>query len=127
LVLILHGVVCGWCAPAPAQQAKEPEEPRCKLQVSVNTVLVPVVVRDRQHRAVGNLKKENFQVFDKDKLQVISAFSVENRGVTEAGPMVASHRRLLRALHRDPRSRRDVLSCFFSTTCPARSCISSPA
>ena len=84
LGLILHGVVCGWCPHAPAEQAKEPKEPLFKLQVSVNKVLVPVVVRDRLHRAVGNLKKEDFQVFDKDKLQVISGFSVENRGVAEA-------------------------------------------
>ena len=52
----------------------------------MNKVLVPVVVRDRQHRAVGNLKKEDFQVFDKDKPQVISGFSIENRGVAEARP-----------------------------------------
>src|SRR6267154_3407878 len=86
LPVFLSGVVCGLCAHAPAQQTKEPEEPPFKLRVSVNKVLVPVVVRDRQHRAVGNLKKEDFQVFDKDKPQVISGFSIENRGAAEARP-----------------------------------------
>jgi VWFA-related protein len=86
LGLILCGVVGGLCAHTPAQQAKEAEQSQVKLHVSVNKVLVPVVVRDRQHRAVGNLKKEDFQVFDKDQMQVISGFSVENRGVEEVGP-----------------------------------------
>jgi VWFA-related protein len=37
------------------------------------------VVRDRDGRAVGNLQKEDFQLFDKGKLQLITKFSMEKR------------------------------------------------
>ncbi len=43
----------------------------------VNLVLVPVVVRDRSGKAVGNLAKDDFRLFDKSKPQVIARFSVE--------------------------------------------------
>jgi VWFA-related protein len=43
----------------------------------VNLISVPVVVRDRQGRVVGTLQKEDFQVFDKGKPQVITKFSIE--------------------------------------------------
>jgi VWFA-related protein len=48
----------------------------------VNLVLVPVVVRDSQGRAIGNLQKEDFQLFDKGKAQVIMKFSIEKSSGT---------------------------------------------
>lgn len=42
--------------------------------------MVPVVVRDRQGKAVGTLRQENFRLFDKNKPQTISKFSLEKRG-----------------------------------------------
>ncbi|HYL64881.1 MAG TPA: VWA domain-containing protein [Candidatus Methylomirabilis sp.] len=47
------------------------------FKVRVNLVLVRVVVRDAQGRVVPDLHKEDFQLFDNRKQQVISTFSVE--------------------------------------------------
>ncbi len=53
---------------------------------NVNVVLVPVLVRDKQGRAGGNLKREDLQVFDNDKPQVISAFTIQTRAKAERVP-----------------------------------------
>jgi VWFA-related protein len=50
------------------------------FRVNVRLVLVRVVVRDAQGRAIGNLRKEDFQVFDNRKQQVITQFAVEQPG-----------------------------------------------
>ncbi len=54
----------------------------------VNLVLVPVVVRDSQGRSVPNLSKDDFQLSDNGKPQVVSRFIVESfatRPVARAG------------------------------------------
>ncbi len=50
------------------------------FKVNVKLVVVRAVVRDSQGHAVGNLRKEDFQVFDKGKPQVITQFEVEQPG-----------------------------------------------
>jgi VWFA-related protein len=47
------------------------------FKVRVNVVLVRVVVRDSNGKVVTNLKKEDFQLADNRKSQIISSFSVE--------------------------------------------------
>jgi VWFA-related protein len=69
-------------SPAQTQSPNENAEVSSRdtpatFKVRVNLVLVRVVVRDAQGNVVGNLRKEDFQLFDNSKPQVISAFSVE--------------------------------------------------
>lgn len=80
-----------WLASAPAllsaaQQPGTPQAAPPTIQLNVNKVLVPVVVLDKQGRAVGDLKQEDFQVFDDDKPRPISGFAVEKRGAAQANP-----------------------------------------
>jgi len=79
---------------AAQENAQPPSGTDTKIRVAVNGVLVPVVVRDSHGRAVGGLKKEDFQVFEGNKAQDISGFSVQqragvegNRASTEPAPV----------------------------------------
>jgi VWFA-related protein len=54
------------------------------FKVNVKLVVVRAVVRDELGHAVGNLRKEDFQVFDKGKSQVITQFEVETPGEVAA-------------------------------------------
>lgn len=47
------------------------------FQSSTSLVQVPVVVRDSKDNAVGNLRAEDFQLFDNGKPQTISKFAIE--------------------------------------------------
>lgn len=69
------------CANLPAEQSRETQPPggTYTFKSNVNVVLVPVLVSDGQGRGVGNLKKEDFQLFDDGKPQAISGFMIQKR------------------------------------------------
>lgn len=50
------------------------------LRVRVNVVVVRAVVRDADGHVIDNLKKEDFQLFDNGKPQIISSLTVERAG-----------------------------------------------
>jgi VWFA-related protein len=62
---------------APSDPEMSSHEAPVTFSSRVNLVSVPVVVRDREGRALGNFRQEDFQLFDKGKLQVITKFSVD--------------------------------------------------
>src|ERR1019366_7016766 len=79
-------------APSPVPQSESKQNPAelasrdepTTFKVNVKLVVVRAVVRDSQGHAVGNLNKEDFQVFDKGKPQVITQFEVEQPGALTA-------------------------------------------
>jgi VWFA-related protein len=68
-----------------AQQTTEPA-PSAVIKAKVNEVLVPVVVRDAKGRAVRNLSKEDFQVFDNGKPRTITGFTINKRADENPAP-----------------------------------------
>ena len=61
-----------------------------KFRVNVKLVLARVVARDATGHAVGNLHKEDFELFDNGKKQVISAFDVEHVSPVPSVPAAKS-------------------------------------
>jgi VWFA-related protein len=81
LTLALSASVAAQQQPAQASSS----DGAAKIQVTVTSVLVPVVVRDAQGHAIANLKKEDFQIFDNNKEQTLSGFSIQQRALAPSG------------------------------------------
>jgi VWFA-related protein len=93
----LSGAVALWAATAWPQAEPAASRPEVIAQDApvtfssrVNLVYVPVVVRDREGRTAGNLRKEDFRLLDKGKPQVISKFSMEKSNAPAAGAKVST-------------------------------------
>jgi VWFA-related protein len=85
LALLLPCIPAGLRAQTTGSQevSTRSVEPTFKLQAERNMVTVRVVVRNGKGEAVDNLRKEDFQVFDRGKRQTIGQFSVD-KPTTEA-------------------------------------------
>jgi VWFA-related protein len=59
-------------------------EAAATYKVNVRLVQLRVVVRDAQGKTIGTLQKENFNLFDDGKPQIIANFDVEKSGLREA-------------------------------------------
>ena len=80
---------------AESKQASEEiatrDEPTT-FKVNSKLVVVRAVVRDSGGKAIGTLHRDDFQVFDKGKLQVITQFEVEQPGALAAKARQASEK-----------------------------------
>jgi VWFA-related protein len=85
VLLFCSVVACCFATNVYAQTATPqggppaPDDTPFKIQVKVDAVLIPVVVRDAKGHAVGTLRKEDFQLFDRDKPKPISGFTLQMR------------------------------------------------
>ena len=73
-------------APAPPPADNKPAQPKAELtsrdtnttfKLRVNLVQVKTIVRDAKGDVVKDLKREDFEVYDQGKLQVITNFAVD--------------------------------------------------
>src|SRR5271155_4576938 len=80
LPLVLSAVVCLAQTPQLNTGEVDTRDESVVFKSKVTLVMVPVVVHDWNGKAVDTLGKEDFQLFDKGKPQVIVKFSVEKPG-----------------------------------------------
>ena len=86
--LLRSPVIFWWVVFVPSAYcaAQEVEQsPAFTIHIDTNKILIPVVVRDKQGHVLGDLKQQDFQVFDDDKLRPVSGFSIEKRVGIESG------------------------------------------
>ena len=90
--VLLAGIACIWLiGPAPALQNQEAPEikseettPTFTVRAQRNEVLVRVVVRDKDGKAVGGLTKDDFRLSDNGKPQSVTLFKVETYKAAQA-------------------------------------------
>ena len=124
--LLLFGVISGrGQAPQTTPQQNPPPQNTAEMashdapatfSTKVNLVMVPVVVRDGKGKAIGTLQKEDFQLFDKGKPQVISTvFGGKGRGDVDSGGgghRRRGHRQIRRARNSRTRPSPSALSIY---------------
>lgn len=103
-------------APSPSPQADskqnsvelaQHDEPTT-FKVNVKLVVVRAVVRDAHGRAVGDLHKEDFQVFDRGKPQVITQFDVEQPGALTAKARQSSEEKSIEEAAGEPAAKSEA-------------------
>jgi VWFA-related protein len=87
ITALAAGLLVAQSGTAPATGQSVPEiasrNQTVTFKAAVQLVTIPVVVRDAQGRAIGDLGKDDFQLFDNNKPQVIAKFSAERSGGAE--------------------------------------------
>ncbi len=83
VVCVLLAVACSAQEPAPAEVTSRTEP--ITFKTGAKEVIVRVVVRDGKGSAIGNLTRNDFQVFDKNAPQKIVSFRLETPAARTAG------------------------------------------
>ncbi len=124
LATFLPAVLLGCSSLAAAQDDSKPEitsqesTPSFRMQVERNLVLVRVVVRDSKGKAVRDLQKEDFRVFDNGKPQTIVHFAAESptadlKSSTPPGEEIEEEAEVTPETQRAPSAARRFLALFF--------------
>ena len=90
LRLSLAFIALSCAAQAPDTAEVSTRDAPAIFTARVNLVLVPVVVRDKNGKAVGTLRQEDFQLADKAKPQVITRFAIEKTSSPSVPAIVAT-------------------------------------
>lgn len=75
---------------SPCVVGQQSQQTAPVIRSFANEVLVPVVVRDAQGRAVENLAKDDFQVFDNGKARTITGFTIVKLGAESSAASSAA-------------------------------------
>ena len=67
----------GFPAAAAQQPAAPQDDPRARIRATVELVVVPVTVKNAQGRLVGDIRLDEFRIFEDNVEQKVSLFSVE--------------------------------------------------
>lgn len=89
-------LLIGGHLPAAGAQDKKKDQGEIKLRTEL--VQIDLLVTDRNGKPVAGLKREDFQLYDNNKLQQISNFSYEETKVRQVGEITAEARSLPRAI-----------------------------
>lgn len=86
-------LTAGAAAVAPSwskSTADAPQQQQTPMRIEVDLVTVPVSVVDRNNRPISDLTKDDFQIFDEDKLQSITLFEAETHQPLDLALMMDS-------------------------------------
>lgn len=86
LLPLASGLALAQGGAADQEVSSRDYQPEFQLQSQRNLVLVHVVVRDGKGATVSDLTKDDFELFDRGKLQPITEFSVEKAFEPGAAP-----------------------------------------
>jgi VWFA-related protein len=83
LAMLFCPLVLAWSqaqAPSPPPSEIQTQSTPFTFSSKVNLVSVPVVARDSKGQALGAFERQDFQIFDDGKPQIISRFSIQKLG-----------------------------------------------